>query len=165
MNVGDLRWNSGECQGGSREHNVVGSPKFCDPAGLVQVSELPKCPKVLKGGWERCFRASGARVPKQSLARCETVFWGVSPGAIQGLHGARDSSGTLGPETPDRARPAGSQSSPNLGEHQSFAQKDVRAIDARNSQRENDSNAAKPVFALPGCHRMSVNTLLCDTLA
>ena len=23
----------------------------------------------------------------------------------------------------------------------------------------------KPVFALPGCQRMSVNTLLCDTLA
>ena len=28
MNVGDLRRNSGECQGGAREHGVVGSPKF-----------------------------------------------------------------------------------------------------------------------------------------
>ena len=28
MNVGDLRWNSGECQGGSREYGVVGSPEF-----------------------------------------------------------------------------------------------------------------------------------------
>ena len=44
-------------------------------------------------------------------------------------------------------------------------QKGVRAIDARNSQLENRSNAAKKtVFALPGCQRMSVNTLLCDTL-
>ena len=46
-----------------------------------------------------------------------------------------------------------------------IAQKGVRAIDARNSQLENDSNAAKKtVFALPGSQRMSVNTLLCDTL-
>ena len=28
MNVGDLRRNSGECQGGAREYGVVGSPKF-----------------------------------------------------------------------------------------------------------------------------------------
>ena len=74
---------------------------LCDPAGLAQVSEQPKCPKVLQGECERCFRASGVRVPKQSLARCETVFWGVSPGAKQGLDGARDSFGTLGPERPN----------------------------------------------------------------
>ena len=70
----------------------------CDPAGLVQVSKQPKCPKVLKGECERCFRASGVRVPKRSLARCQTVFWGVSPGAKQGLHCARDLFGTLTPE-------------------------------------------------------------------
>ena len=28
VNVRDLRRNSGECQGGSREYGVVGSPKF-----------------------------------------------------------------------------------------------------------------------------------------
>ena len=49
---------------------------------------------------------------------------------------------------------------------QSIAQKGVRAVDARNSQLENGPNAAKkPVFALPGSQRMSVNTLLCDTFA
>ena len=73
-------------------------PKSCDPAGLVQVSKQPKCPKVLKGECERCVQASGVRVTKQSLARCQTVFWGVSPGAKQGLHGARDLFGTLTPE-------------------------------------------------------------------
>ena len=57
--------------------------------------------KPAKGECERCFRASGVRVPKQSLARCKTVFWGVSPGAKQGLHGARDSFGTLGQERPN----------------------------------------------------------------
>ena len=40
----------------------------------------------------------------------------------------------------------------------------ARAIDARNSWLWNGSDAAKPVFALPGCQRTSVNTLLCDTL-
>ena len=48
-----------------------------------------------------------------------------------------------------------------LGERQSIPQKGVRAIDARNSQPD---MAQVPVFALPGCQRMSVNTLLCDTL-
>ena len=38
----------------------------------------------------------------------------------------------------------------NLGERQSIAQKGVRAIDARNSQRENDSNAAKTSVRAPG---------------
>ena len=28
MKVGDLRRNSGECQGGSHEYGVLGSPKF-----------------------------------------------------------------------------------------------------------------------------------------
>ena len=28
VNVGDLRRNSGECQGGSHEYGAVGSPKF-----------------------------------------------------------------------------------------------------------------------------------------
>ena len=50
-----------------------------------------------------------------------------------------------------------------MGE-QSIAQKAVRAIDARNSQLEMGLMLQKPVFALPGCQRMSVNTLLCDTL-
>ena len=38
----------------------------------------------------------------------------------------------------------------NLGERQSIAQKDVRAIDARNSQLENGSNAAKNSVRAPG---------------
>ena len=52
-----------------------------------------------------------------------------------------------------------------MGERQSIAQKGVRAIDARNSQLEMAQVLQKPVFALPGCQQMSVNTLLCDTLA
>ena len=44
-----------------------------------------------------------------------------------------------------------------MGERQSIAEKGVRAIDARNSQLENGSNAAKTSV------RASVNTLLCDT--
>ena len=48
--------------------------------------------------------------------------------------------------------------------HQSIAQKDVRAIDAQNSQPQIAQVLQKPVFALPDCQRMSVNTLLCDTL-
>ena len=47
---------------------------------------------------------------------------------------------------------------------QSIAQKGVRIIAARNSQLENGSNAAKASVRAPGCQRMSVNTLLCDTL-
>ena len=53
---------------------------------------------------------------------------------------------------------------PSVGEHQSIALKGVRAIDARNSQLEMAQMLQKPVFALPGCQRMNVNTLLCDTL-
>ena len=53
----------------------------------------------------------------------------------------------------------------SLGERQSIAQKGVRAFDARNSWLENGSKMLqKPVFALPGCQRTSVNTLVCDTL-
>ena len=37
-----------------------------------------------------------------------------------------------------------------LGERQSIAQKGVRAIDARNSQLENGSNAAKTSVRAPG---------------
>ena len=37
-----------------------------------------------------------------------------------------------------------------MGEHQSIAQKGVRAIDARDSQLENDSNAAKTSVRAPG---------------
>ena len=37
-----------------------------------------------------------------------------------------------------------------LGERQSIAQKGVRAIDARNSQLENDSNTAKTSVRAPG---------------
>ena len=51
-----------------------------------------------------------------------------------------------------------------LGERQSIAQKGVRAIDARNSWLEMAQMLQKPLFALPGCQRTSVNTLLCDTL-
>ena len=56
--------------------------------------------------------------------------------------------------------------SSSLGECQSIAQKGVCAIDARNSQLENGSNAAKkkPVFALLGCQQMSVSTLLREIL-
>ena len=39
---------------------------------------------------------------------------------------------------------------PSVGERQSIAQKGVRAIDARNSQLENDSNAAKTSVRAPG---------------
>ena len=39
---------------------------------------------------------------------------------------------------------------PILGERQSIAQKGVRAIDARNSQLENGSNAAKTSVRAPG---------------
>ena len=73
----------------------------CDSAALVQQSEQPKCPKVLNEGAKGSFRASGVRLPKQSLARCETPFQAVSPGAKQGLDGARDSFGTLGRKTPN----------------------------------------------------------------
>ena len=38
----------------------------------------------------------------------------------------------------------------HMGECQSIAQKGVRAIDARNSQLENDSNAAKTSVRAPG---------------
>ena len=51
-----------------------------------------------------------------------------------------------------------------MGERQSIAQKGVRAIDARNWQLDMAQMLQKPVFALPGCQRMSVNTLLCDSL-
>ena len=37
-----------------------------------------------------------------------------------------------------------------MGERQSIAQKGVRAIDARNSQLENDSDAAKTSVRAPG---------------
>ena len=50
-----------------------------------------------------------------------------------------------------------------VGERQSIAQKGVRAIDARNSQLENGSRAAKTSVRASGLS-MSVNTLLCDTL-
>ena len=45
-----------------------------------------------------------------------------------------------------------------VGERQSIAQKDVCAIDARNSQLETAQVPQKPVFALPGCQWMSVST-------
>ena len=51
-----------------------------------------------------------------------------------------------------------------LGERQSIGQKGVRAIDAENPHLEMIQMLQKPVFALPGCQQMSVNTLLCDTL-
>ena len=51
-----------------------------------------------------------------------------------------------------------------MGERRSIAQKGVRAIDARSSQLEMGKMLQKPVFALPGCQPISVNTLVCDTL-
>ena len=50
------------------------------------------------------------------------------------------------------------------GRARKYRTKGVRAIDARNSHLEMAQVLQKPVFALPGCQRMSVNTLLCDTL-
>ena len=44
----------------------------------------------------------------------------------------------------------GSNSQECVGERQSIAQKGVRAIDARNSQLENDPNAAKTSVRAPG---------------
>ena len=44
------------------------------PLAWYKYLNSQKCPKVLKGGCERCFPASGVRVPKYSLARCETPF-------------------------------------------------------------------------------------------
>ena len=38
VNVGDLRRSSGKCQGGSREHRVMGSPKFAKLHRLRQSS-------------------------------------------------------------------------------------------------------------------------------
>ena len=52
----------------------------------------------------------------------------------------------------------------HLGERQSITQKGVRAIDALNLQLEMAQVLQTPVFALPGCQRMSVNSRLCDTL-
>ena len=52
-----------------------------------------------------------------------------------------------------------------LGEHQSIAQKGVRAIDARNSQPENDSNATKTSVRAPGLSTDEREHPLCDTLA
>ena len=53
----------------------------------------------------------------------------------------------------------------NLGERQSIAQKGVRAIDTPEIRSSKMAQMPqKPVFAPPGCQRMSVNTLLCGTL-
>ena len=57
--------------------NTLGPAKTCDPAGLVQVSNQPKCPKMLTGGCERCFGAFGPRVPKESLTPCKPCFAGT----------------------------------------------------------------------------------------
>ena len=43
-----------------------------------------------------------------------------------------------------------------------FSEKGVHAVEARNSQLEMAQVLQKPVFALPGCQQMSVNTLLRD---
>ena len=51
-----------------------------------------------------------------------------------------------------------------MRERQSIAQKGVHTIDARIRSSKMAQMMQKPVFALPGCQRMSVNTLLCDTL-
>ena len=52
-----------------------------------------------------------------------------------------------------------------MGEHQSIAQKGVRAIDARKSQLESDSNATKNSVRAPGLSTHKREHLLCDTLA
>ena len=68
------------------------------------------CPaKILYVSWffffpqrrvQKAFlRACGTTAPKQSVAQCETLFQAISPSAKQGLHGAGDSFGTLGPQT------------------------------------------------------------------
>ena len=44
----------------------------CDPAGLVQVSKQPKCPKV--GRALKVIWVFGPRVPKESLALCKPCF-------------------------------------------------------------------------------------------
>ena len=103
-----VTWGIQETQARERHTNrtffcpvALGTTPGCDSAALVQRSKQPKCPKVLKGGCERCFRPSEVRLPKKSLARCETPFWALSPGAKHGLDGARDSFGTLGRKTPN----------------------------------------------------------------
>ena len=50
-----------------------------------------------------------------------------------------------------------------MGERQGIAQKGVRAIDPR-KPAEMAKVLQKPVFALPGCQPISVNTRSCDTL-
>ena len=51
-----------------------------------------------------------------------------------------------------------------MGERQSIAPKGVRAIDARNSQLENGSNAAKASVRAPGLSADEREHPLCDTL-
>ena len=51
-----------------------------------------KCPKLIKEGVKGVFRASEARAPEHSVARCKALFCVVSLGAKQGLHRVSDSS-------------------------------------------------------------------------
>ena len=74
--------------------------KVATPLAWYKCQNSQSAQKCL-GRVRKVFVASGVRVPKQSLAWCETVFWGVLPGAKQGLDGARDSFGTIGPERPN----------------------------------------------------------------
>ena len=80
------------------------------------------------------------------------------------LLGSRGVKKSLFRPLPNPPKPWKNQRKHRMGERQSIAQKGVRAIDARNSQLEMAQTLQKPVFALPGCHRTSASTLLCDTL-
>ena len=51
-----------------------------------------------------------------------------------------------------------------MGERQSIAQKGVRAIDARNSQLDNGSNASKTSVHAPGLSADEQEHPWCDTL-
>ena len=69
-------------------------------------------------------------------------FWRILPGIF-----LEDFSGHF-PTKMRRKNPA--RKSAEMGERQRIAQKGVRAIDARNSQLENYSNAAKTSVRAPG---------------
>ena len=92
MNVGDLRRNSGECQRGTREYTVVGSPKF---AQVRQAS-----PNVRMKA-RACFRHTPepaaeilgmgrelvVGMASHDLSNAKTTILGVTPQAMSGLMG------------------------------------------------------------------------------
>ena len=74
MNVGDLRRNSGECQGGSREYGALGSPKF---ARVRQTSHegahmlLWAIPPVRLA----LSRRNSGKIPERPRKRSQSVSW------------------------------------------------------------------------------------------